>query len=122
MLALRTEWDFRHGMDSVVPYFEMAALDAFSPDREFSGGRFHDNAMAVFNIEYRFPVWKYLDGEIFFDTGRVFNGFKDVSFKHFKTSGGMGLRLRTKNFFLCRLQVAYGGEGVKVLFKTSQAF
>jgi hypothetical protein len=122
VLALRTEWDFRHGADGVVPYFKMASFDVFSPARGFSGGRFHDNAMAVFNIEYRFPVWKYLDGEFFFDTGRVFNGFKDVSFKRFKYSGGTGLRLRTKNFFLCRLQVAYGGEGVKVLFKTSQAF
>jgi len=122
ILVLRTMWNFRDGSDGVVPYFEMATFDVNSPARGFSGGRFHDNAMAVFNVEYRFPVWKYLDGELFFDTGRVFDGFKDVSFKHFKFSGGAGLRLRTKNYFLSRLQVAYGGEGVKVLFKTSQSF
>ena len=73
-------------------------------------------------MEYRFPVWDYLDGQFFFDTGRVFSTITDFSFKHFNYSGGAGLRFRTRDFFLMRLQIAYGGEGVALLFKTSQAF
>jgi outer membrane protein assembly factor BamA len=76
----------------------------------------------VINIEYRYPVWEYMDGQLFFDAGRVFDSIKDVSFKDFKYSGGIGLRFVAGEYFLSRLQLAYGNEGFRVLFKTSQAF
>jgi hypothetical protein len=63
-----------------------------------------------------------MDGQLFYDTGRVFHEWSDFSFKHFKHSGGVGLRLRTSDFFLARFQIAFGSEGAKFLFKTSQAF
>ena len=90
--------------------------------RGFDWGRFRDNASVVFNVEYRYPVWDYIDGQLFFDTGRVFNGPEDFSFKNFKFSGGAGFSFRTKDYFLLRFQAAYGGEGLKILFKTSQSF
>ena len=63
-----------------------------------------------------------MDGQLFFDTGRVYHNMKDISFKKFKYAGGIGLRLRTDDYFLLRAQVGYGGEGVKFMVKTSQAF
>ncbi|MFH1830532.1 MAG: BamA/TamA family outer membrane protein [Pseudomonadota bacterium] len=123
VLALRTKWEYRQPTSGGnVPFFRLSRLDVYTPLRGFDFGRFMDRGLYVFNIEYRFPVWDYLDGEFFFDTGRVFHTLSDISFKHLKYSGGAGLRLCTKNFFLARIQVAYGGEGVNFLFKTSQAF
>ena len=54
--------------------------------------------------------------------GRVFHNPTDFSFKHFKHSGGVGIRFRTRDYFLLRMQFAYGGEGANFLLQTSQAF
>lgn len=122
VIVLRTDWIYQQQTDDRIPFYRLARLDINSPLRSYSFGRFRDRARAVFNVEYRFPVWDYLDGQIFFDTGRVFHDWKDFSFKHFKYSAGVGLRLRTKDYFLARFSVAGGPEGVKFVFKTSQAF
>lgn len=122
ILALRMNWIFQHSTGDKIPFYRLATLDIYSPARGFSAGRFHDKARVVYNAEYKFPVWNFIDGEIFFDMGRVYSGPTDVSFKHMAYSGGGGLLFRTRNYFLGRLEVGYGGEGVKVLFSTNQPF
>lgn len=122
VLVLRMNWIFQQPTGDKIPFYRLAALDVNSPARGFSAGRFHDNARVVYNAEYKFPVWNFIDGEIFFDTGRVYSGPTDVSFKHMAYSGGGGLLIRTRNYFLGRFEVGYGGEGVKILFSTNQAF
>lgn len=122
VLALRTDWVFEHSTRGNIPFYRLAVLDAYTPARGFSSGRFHDNIRAIFNIEYRFPVWSFIDGQFFFDMGRVYNNMSDISLTNMKFDGGAGLRLRTKDYFLLRFQMAYGGEGLKVLLKTSQEF
>lgn len=122
VIVLRTEWIYQDRTGDGIPFYRLAKLDVNSPDRGYPWGRFRDRARAVFNIEYRFPVWDYMDGQLFYDTGRVFNDFSDFSFKYFKHSGGIGIRVRTTNYFLFRLQVGFSPEGTRVLFKTSQAF
>lgn len=123
VLALRTAWQYRQPTGGgEIPFFHLSRLDVYSPLRGFGWGRFRDRGSMVFNAEYRFPVWMFMDGAIFFDSGRVFHDIADVSFKDIKWSVGGGLRATTKNYFLFRLEVAYGGEDVRVMFKTSQAF
>lgn len=123
VLALRTAWQYRQPTGGgEVPFFHLSRLDVYSPLRGFGWGRFRDRGSMVFNVEYRFPVWAYMDGAIFFDSGRVFHKIADVSFKDMKFSGGAGIRATTKNYFLFRFEIAYGGEGVRAMFKTSQAF
>lgn len=122
VVVLRTAWKYQQQASIGIPFYRLAKFDVNSPARGFDYSRFSDRGSAVFNVEYRFPVWKFLDGQIFFDTGRVFHSPGDFSFKHFKYDGGVGLRFRTPNYFLMRVQVAYGGEGPKFLLRTSQAF
>jgi len=123
VLALRTAWQFRQPTGGgEIPFFHLSRLDVYSPVRGFGWGRFCDRGTMVFNVEYRFPVWEFMDGAIFFDSGRVFHKIADVSFDDMKYSVGAGIRATTKNYFLFRLEMAYGGEGVRVMFKTSQAF
>jgi hypothetical protein len=121
-LVLRTKWIYQQQTSNAIPFYRLVKLDVNSPMRGFDYGRFTDRGLVVFNVEYRFPVWRFLDGQFFFDTGRVFHSLGDFSFKHFRYDGGIGLRFRTSEFFLMRFQAAYGGEGVKFLVKTSQAF
>jgi hypothetical protein len=123
VFAVRMNWMFQHDIGGgVVPFYRLATLDVYTPLRGFSEGRFADKARVVFNVEYRFPVWSFVEGDIFFDTGRVFHGPMDFSFKRFRFAGGGGISFRTNNYFLARLQAGYGGEGVKIMFKTSQSF
>lgn len=121
--GFRFAWQYRQPTGTgEVPFYHMARLDVYSPVRGFAWGRFRDRGNIVFNVSYRFPVWDYLDGEFFFDTGRVFHEMSDISLQDLKFTGGGGLLFSTKNYFLLRAELAYGGEGVRFLFKTSQAF
>jgi len=122
VFALRNEWVYAQATNGNVPFYRLPKLDMNSPMRGFDFSRFTDNGRMVINAEYRFPVWDYIDGDLFFDTGRVFHNFNDFSFKKFKYDGGFGLRFLTKEVFLLRFEMAYGGEGLKVLIKTNQAF
>jgi hypothetical protein len=122
VIALRTYWVYQFQNDGAIPFYRLPKLDVNAPLRSYDYGRFTDKGMAVFNVEYRFPVWQFIDGQLFFDTGRVFHTVDDFSFRHFKYSGGLGLRFRTEEFFLMRVQAAFGAEGAKFLLKTSQAF
>lgn len=122
VIALRTAWTFQQETGAGIPFNRLARFDTDSPMRGFVWGRFRDHSVAVFNVEYRYPVWKYMDGQIFIDAGRAFDGVQNFSFKDFKFSGGIGFNFRTSDYFLARFQVAGGGEGIRVLFKTSQAF
>lgn len=120
--VMRNAWEFLQITDDTIPFYRLARLDVYSPMRGFDFGRFMDNASMVVNLEYRFPIWRFLDAQFFFDTGRVFHSPSDFAFKHFKYDGGIGLRVITENYFLLRFQVGYGGEGVKFLLKTGQEF
>ncbi|MGH7313422.1 MAG: outer membrane protein assembly factor BamA [Candidatus Rokuibacteriota bacterium] len=53
------------------------------------------NGLAVFNAEWRFPIWRWLGGAVFFDTGAVTDSAKDLSFGALVSGVGAGLRLVT---------------------------
>jgi outer membrane protein insertion porin family len=53
------------------------------------------NALAIFNIEWRFPVWRFISGAVFFDTGAVASEIERMSVDHFKSGIGAGIRLST---------------------------
>ena len=75
----------------------------------------------IVNAEYRYPVWDLIDGTIFFETGRVFDDPGDFSFDDFKYSAGGGIQFFVRSFLLFRVQAAYGGEGLNVVFTAKQA-
>lgn len=121
VLALHTSWKFQEadGSDN-IPFYRLATLDVNSPLRGFINGRFHDRNYALFNVEYRFPVWHMVDGVIFCDTGRVFHTISDFSFANFKYSAGGGLKIRIPDLAMFRFEAAYGGEGINLIFGASR--
>lgn len=122
VLALHNHWTFQaESGGGEIPFYRLAMLDVNSPLRGFDTGRFRDSGMVVFNVEQRFPLWDIVDGSVFIDTGRVFNGVTDFSFKDFKYSVGAGIRVTINRYYLFRLETAYGGEGMNVVFRVEQA-
>jgi outer membrane protein insertion porin family len=81
---------FTGGATSVRGYREdrVGPLDA---DQKPLGG----NALVVLNAEVRFPVWGWLRGALFVDSGAVTPEVSDLSLDAFRTGVGLGLRLST---------------------------
>ena len=53
------------------------------------------NATAILNLELRFPIWKWLGGAVFVDSGTVTPEISGLGFDAFKTGVGGGLRIKT---------------------------
>jgi outer membrane protein insertion porin family len=53
------------------------------------------NAAVVLNAEWRFPLWRWLGGAVFLDTGAVASEVDRLSPDHFRSGAGAGLRVST---------------------------
>jgi outer membrane protein assembly factor BamA len=69
------------------------------------------NARAIVNVEWRFPIWRWLWGAVFFDTGAVTPEIADLRLDAFKTGTGAGLRLKTPVGPI-RLDVGYALQSI----------
>ena len=118
VLVVRNDWVFQFDPGSGgIPFNLVNTLDYQSPLRGFRSGRWKDSASVLFNFEYRFPIWDYIDGGVFVDTGKVFNGLTDFSFDHWRYSVGGGIRIIARDHVLLRFGVGYGGEGALIFFR-----
>src|SRR5262249_51022574 len=113
---------FAGGGNSVRGYAE----DVLSP-RDAFGAAVGGNALAVFNEEVRFPIFKIVRGVGFFDAGRAFEEVSNLSFGALATSAGFGLRLQTP-FVLVRVDLgvpfdtAFGTRRARWFFSIGQMF
>lgn len=62
--------------------------------RGYYKGRYRDNVLFTGQIEYRFPIYKWLKGSMFGSAGDVADEVDDLVLKDFKYSYGFGLRAR----------------------------
>jgi hypothetical protein len=91
-----------------VPFTELVVLGGPDDLRGVRPGRFRDYSGTLFTLEYRWPVWMWMDAAIFTEAGGVqgtfFQGF---NIKQLHPDIGIGVRLRTSTRFLLRLQTAW---------------
>jgi outer membrane protein assembly factor BamA len=113
---------FAGGGNSVRGY----AQDVLSPT-DVTGVAVGGNALAVFNQEIRFPIFKIVRGVGFFDAGRAFDRVSDFSFTELFTSAGFGFRVVTP-FALLRVDAGvpfdtqFGPQRVRWFFSIGQLF
>ena len=89
--ALAIEDRFKAGGSTTIrgyPKDKVGPLDA-------SGNPQGGNARVLFNVEWRIPIWRWLAGAIFLDTGAVAPTVADLGSAAFKTGVGTGIRLNT---------------------------
>lgn len=123
VLWLHNAWNFEENVaNNQIPFYRLTPLDVFNTLRGFSRGRFRDKSSVVFNAELRYPLWKNIDGSLFVDTGRVFNGINHFAFDEFKYSVGGGIRTTLKKYYTLKLEVGFGGEGANTAFEVIQQF
>ena len=56
-------------------------------------GKHRGNVQFIFNTELRFPILDPFQGVLFFDTGNVWDTFKDIEYDWLPSAVGAGLRL-----------------------------
>jgi outer membrane protein assembly factor BamA len=101
--------------DVPVTFSELVTLGGPDDLRGVRPGRFRDYSGTLFTLEYRWPVWMWMDASIFAEAGGVqgifFQGF-NVAQLH--PDVGIGVRLRTSSRFLLRLQTAWSpSDGIQ---------
>lgn len=123
VLWLNNSWTFAESpSENQIPFYRLPAIDLFAPVRGFIRGRFRDKSSVVANAEFRYPLWDNIDGTVFADTGRVFNGIEHFSFNDFQYSVGGGVRITLKKYYIFKVELGYGGEGPNTVFEVIQQF
>jgi outer membrane protein insertion porin family len=60
-----------------------------------SGNPLGGNALVILNVEWRFPLWRWLGGAVFVDTAALTPEVRDLALEEFKSGAGAGLRVST---------------------------
>ena len=92
-----------------IPFSELIVLGGPEDLRGFQRGRFRNSSSMLATVEYRWPVWMWMDGSLFFDYGGVFApGFRDFAVGDLRPDIGIGFRVHTSSKYVMRIQAAYG--------------
>jgi outer membrane protein assembly factor BamA len=107
-----------------VPFSELIVLGGPDTFRGFRPGRFRNYSSLFTGLEYRWPIWMWMDATVFGEYGGVFGrGFDGFAFDRMLPDVGGGVRLRSSDSFFARAQIAYGwGDGWQAFFSVNTGF
>ncbi|MEC4888747.1 MAG: BamA/TamA family outer membrane protein [Nitrospira sp.] len=111
--------DLQATIGTQVPFFEQSSLGGQNSLRGFGVDRFIDKHLVAFSVEERIHLARtrlagvMADFEVapFVDTGQVFGDFKDVSFKDYRVTPGLGIRGIVRPNVVGRLDYGFSREG-----------
>ena len=106
-----------------VPFYFKPTMGGSTSHRGFNDYRFRDDAVAYWNVEYRWEAFSGMDMALFSDWGTVAPNIGRLKLDNIKNAYGIGFRFNTYKTVLFRVDIGFGGgEGVKYFFKFSKAF
>ncbi len=111
--------DLQATLGSDVPFYEQSSLGGQNNLRGFGVDRYIDKQLVAFSVEERIHILRtrlagvMADFEItpFIDTGQVFNSFKNVSFKDYRITPGIGFRGIIRPNVVGRIDYGFSKEG-----------
>lgn len=105
-----------------VPAFLRSSLGGGSTLRGFSRDRFTGDQLFALSAEYRFEVFPAWELAPFYDLGQAWGGMARLNTPGVVTSYGLGLRFKTANQVLVRLDAGRGTDGTRVHLKFGYSF
>jgi hypothetical protein len=105
-----------------VPFYYMPTLGGPYTLRGLKSFRYRDRNLILFQTEYRFELNAFLTGAVFYDAGRVSASRGDLLRGDYRHDVGFGLRFGYASAVSLRTELAYGGEGLKLIFKFNDVF
>jgi hemolysin activation/secretion protein len=111
--------DLQATIGTNVPFYEQSSLGGQNNLRGYGVDRFIDKHLMALSVEERIHILRtrlfgvVADFEIapFVDSGQVFNSFKDVSFKDYRVTPGIGFRGIIRPNVVGRIDYGYSKEG-----------
>ena len=92
-----------------VPLTERIALGGGEHLRGFLEGRLRGDSAMVATLDYRYPIWSFLDANLFVSVGNAFLGrFDELHFKRMMMNWGLALRTNTSRNVSLDILVALG--------------
>jgi len=107
-----------------IPLFELSVIGGGSTQNALRGyqmNRFQDKGKVLTNVEYRFPLWKQIGGNVFIDAGSVWPSFAQIDVQQFAVAAGWGLRYYLRDF-CARFDMGFSREGVGIYFNFNHVF
>jgi hypothetical protein len=113
-LAIRGVGDFRtpHG-GAQVPFYALPFLGGSRSMRGYREFRFYDNHALLFNLEYRYRIWKKADFALFLDQGQVAASLAAIDLAQFRASYGLGFRVKGMKGMGLRFDIGHSREGTR---------
>ncbi len=102
--------------DAPVPFSELATLGGPDSLRGFRAGRYRDYSTILVSAEYRWPIWMWADAMLFVDYGGAAGErYAGLTLGSLRPDVGAGIRVRTSQHVMARVQLAYGfPDGVQL--------
>jgi outer membrane protein assembly factor BamA len=112
IIGLRANTELtHHSRGQVIPFYLQSTLGGPTDLRGFRRFRFSgDNAIRL-NAEYRWEVSAGFDMALFADAGKVFDHARQISLRHLQTSPGFGLRFKSRDSVVMRIDTGFSREG-----------
>jgi outer membrane protein assembly factor BamA len=110
------------GSGKVVPFYMQPTLGGPNDLRGYSQFRFYDNNSLILNGEYRRELGLPLDFVLFTDWGKVSPKRGQLAFSELHGSGGFGLRFKTRNTVVMRMDLGFSPEGVRFWWTFNDIF
>jgi hypothetical protein len=119
-LVLRAQFQLMGGSP---PFYLVSWVGGDDSARGYYEGRYRDLDRLLLNMEYRYNIYKFLDGVLFLDTGRVAPDLLHASlFKGLHVTGGVGFRIHLFPDLIARLDVGFSSEMTGVYFNFGHSF
>ncbi len=119
--SVRLGMDWRHAPgDDQVPFYNLAYLGGIENLRGYTRGRFRDRGTLFAAVTYKYPVWRLVDGTLFYESGRAFHAVDELELGGWASSMGAGLRVWVPGGLVFEQLIARSEEELRLLinFKT----
>mgnify|MGYP002152417896 FL=1 len=110
------------GWSNAVPFYDLASVGGELFVRGFQRGRFRDRGSAFTTVTYRFPVARFLDASLLYETGRTFHRLDDISHRDWHPAFGGGFRTWVPRGIVFELNVIRSSEEARVHFSFDTVF